>query len=133
MSRKRTPVVADALPGMEIERPVPRSAQTLMAEWLAHCQSRPPDRIVKHTGREVRLLLAEGIAYDTVRAGMARWHRRAMHPSSLPSCVNEVLQRGATWEVGTAGLSRSTADERVGQALALAAHYAEIEAREITA
>jgi hypothetical protein len=67
------------------------TAQTLIGEWIDHCRSRPPGRVIGQVGKELRALLAEGIATDEVRRGLAQWHQRGLHPSALASAVNEVM------------------------------------------
>lgn len=67
------------------------TAQTLIAEWIDNCTTRPPSRVIGQVAKEVGVLLGEGIPYPTVRAGMGRWHSLALHPSALASVVNEVM------------------------------------------
>jgi hypothetical protein len=67
------------------------SAQTLIAEWIDHCASRPPGRVIGQVAKEVGALLGESIPYETVREGLGRWHRLSLHPSAVASVVNEVL------------------------------------------
>lgn len=69
--------------------PVPDSAQTLLAEWIDHCGQRPPGRVIGHVARELKAMLVEGIPLDEVRAGLAVWHQRGLHPSALASVVHE--------------------------------------------
>ena len=96
------------------------TAQTLIAEWIDHCPGgRPPGRVVGQVGRELGGMLAEGIPAADVRAGLAAWHQRALHPSALASVVHE-LRVGVT---ATRTPRRSTTDERVAAGLALAAKY----------
>jgi hypothetical protein len=74
--------------GKVVGQPPPPSAQTLVGEWLDHCQMRPPQRITGQVARELAGLLGEGIDYDVVRRGLAAWHQRGQHPSTLASFVN---------------------------------------------
>ena len=69
----------------------PAGASELMAWYIAGCPRRPPAKVLGHLGREVRALLDEGIDPESVRAGLERFRARPMHPSALPSLVNEVL------------------------------------------
>lgn len=66
-----------------------QSAQTLVAEWIEHCATRPPQRVIGHVSKELKLLLDEGQPYDDVRAGLAAWARKGLHPSTLASVVHE--------------------------------------------
>lgn len=71
----------------------PRTAQTLIAEWIDHCTGgRPPSRVIGHVSREVGGMLTEGIPYEDVRRGLAMWHQRSLHPSVLASVVHECRQ-----------------------------------------
>lgn len=69
----------------------PSTAQTLIAEWIDLCPNRPPGRVIGHVAKHVGELLAEGIDHAHVRAGLIAWHSKALHPSTLPSVVNEVM------------------------------------------
>jgi len=69
------------------------TAATLLGEWIDACgNAKPPDRVKGQVAKQVGELLAEGQPYDTVRAGLARWHDRRLNPSALPSVVHEVAQ-----------------------------------------
>ena len=74
----------------------PRSAggadaptQTLIGEWINHCTDRPPARVIGQLSKEIKALLTEGIPYEHVRAGVAAWARKGLHPSTLASVVHE--------------------------------------------
>lgn len=68
---------------------VPDDAQSLVAEWIDHCGSRPPGRVVGQVAKELGQMLGEGIPHADVRAGLAAWHGRGLHPSALASVVHE--------------------------------------------
>lgn len=72
------------------------SAQTLVEEWIDHCPARPPGRVVGQVAKELGTMLNEGIAYETVREGLALWHQKSLHPSALASVVHEVMNPRAT-------------------------------------
>ncbi|MFF4362931.1 hypothetical protein ACFY1U_35035 [Streptomyces sp. NPDC001351] len=67
------------------------STQQLIAEYAAACTHRPPSGVLGHLGRETAKLLAEGIAPDHIRAGLARHRAKGLHPSTLPSLVHEAM------------------------------------------
>ncbi|RMI46725.1 hypothetical protein [Streptomyces triticirhizae] len=67
------------------------AAQMLIAEYVAGCAHRPPKQVVGHLARQVGALLDEGVDPGAVRAGLERFRQRPMHPSVLPSLVNEAL------------------------------------------
>lgn len=71
-------------------------AETLIAEWLEHCLKRPPSSVVNQVGKQVHALLAEGIDRADVRRGLALWHDKGLHPSTLPSVVNEAMNGRAS-------------------------------------
>ena len=72
------------------------TAQTLLAEYIDNVPKRPPSRVLAHLGRELSALLAEGVATDDVRNGLITWHRKGLHPSTLASVVNEVMNATPT-------------------------------------
>jgi hypothetical protein len=90
------------------------SAQELLAEWLDHEPQRPPRRIVGHIAKTLKELLGEGQPYELVRAGLAEWSRSDSHPATLPSYVHRATKNRNR---------KSTTDERVTGALALAEKY----------
>lgn len=67
------------------------TAQTIVAEWLDRTTKRPPDRVVGQVAKLTGEMLAEGIDPDDVRRGLAAWMTKGLHPSTLPSVVNEVM------------------------------------------
>ena len=69
------------------------SAQTLIAEWISHCEERPPGRVVGQVSKELKAMLDEGIGYERVRAGLAEWNRKGLHPSTIASVVHEVANK----------------------------------------
>ncbi|MDI3424262.1 hypothetical protein [Streptomyces luteolus] len=71
--------------------PGPVSAKALIAEYAAACANRPPSGFVGHLGKETARLLAEGIDAAYVRAGLERLRAKGLHPSVLPSLVNEAM------------------------------------------
>lgn len=99
-----------------VPTPPPDTAQTLIGEWIDHCQKKPPGNVIGQVGRQLKAMLGEGIDPDDVRRGLAAWHTKGLHPSTLPSVVNEVMNapNGRT-------ARPSTTDSRVAQALAAAA------------
>ncbi|MFJ1845546.1 hypothetical protein [Streptomyces sp. NPDC088146] len=66
-------------------------AKVLIAEYAAACANRPPGSFLGHLGKETAKLLAEGIDAAYVRAGLDRLRAKGLHPSVLPSLVNEAM------------------------------------------
>ena len=98
----------------------PPTAQTLIAEWIDNCRKPPPGNVVAQVGKHLKAMLAEGIDPTDLRRGLAHWANRGMHPATLPSVVNEVMNASAT----VVALSRaaparpSTSDQRAAEAIA---------------
>lgn len=67
------------------------SAKKLIAEYVAACANRPPAGFLGHLGKETAKLLAEGIDAAYVRTGLKRLHAKGLHPSVLPTLVNEAM------------------------------------------
>jgi hypothetical protein len=67
------------------------TAQTIVAEWIDRSKKRPPERVIGQVSKEIRQMLAEGIDPDDVRRGLAAWMTKDLHPSTLPSIVNGVM------------------------------------------
>lgn len=80
------------------------SAKELIGEYVASCDQRPPEDVIRHLGRITRKLLAEGIAAEHVRAGLRRFSEIQGHPSRLPSLVNDAMNAPAC--APAAGLAR---------------------------
>ncbi|MER8036596.1 hypothetical protein [Streptomyces hydrogenans] len=67
------------------------SAKRLMAEYLRGCSRRPPKTFLGHLGKEIRQLLDEGFEPGSLRPALDRLRAKGLHPSVLPSLVNEVV------------------------------------------
>ncbi|MEV1079916.1 helix-turn-helix domain-containing protein [Streptomyces sp. NPDC050211] len=84
----------DDAPSDVSEAPV--TAQTIVGEWLARCAERPPSAVIGQMAKQIRILLDEDrIHPDHIRRGIAHWMRKGLHPSTLPSVVNEVMNAAA--------------------------------------
>lgn len=90
------------------------TAQTIVGEWIDRCRKRPPKNVIGQMSKHIAAMLAEGIDPDDIRRGIAAWMTKDLHPSTLPSIVNSVMNTNG----------RSTTNDRVSQALALAEKYA---------
>ncbi|MFG2963542.1 hypothetical protein ACGFZS_09660 [Streptomyces sp. NPDC048288] len=74
----------------------PVTAQTIVAEWLERCAERPPSAVIGQMAKQIRVLLDEDrIHPDHIRRGIAHWMRKGLHPATLPSVVNEVMNAPA--------------------------------------
>lgn len=65
------------------------TARGLIAGYVARCPARPPSAVLGQLGRQVAALLAEGIEPAAIARALDRFSRKPMHPSVLPSLVNE--------------------------------------------
>lgn len=83
------------------------SAKDLLAEYIQGCVHRPPQDVLGLLGRKVKALLREGFTPETIRAALERLQAKGLHPSVLPSLVNEVLnappQQGPTSSSSASG------------------------------
>ena len=70
------------------------TARTILGEYLDRCRKRPPDRVLGHLAREIKLMLDQPIDPDDIRRGVAHWVARGLSPAVLPSIVNEVMNGG---------------------------------------
>jgi hypothetical protein len=72
------------------------TAQTLVAEWIDHCAKKPPGNVIGQTAKILKQLLGEGHDPQDVRRALASWARKGLHPSTLPSELNAVMNAGGT-------------------------------------
>ena len=93
-----------------IQKAPPRTTQTLIAEWIDGIGYQPPGRVIGHLSKEIKNLLTEGYEYDQVRAAVIEWNRKGLHPSTLPSILDQVLKTQT---------HPSTTNQRMTQALTL--------------
>jgi hypothetical protein len=86
------------------------TAQVIVGEWIEHCRKRPPGNVIGQTAKVIKQMLEEGIAADDVRRGMAAWSTKGLHPSALPSVVNEVMNGSSS-----ASAPRRTASQKASK------------------
>ena len=79
------------------DAPAPKSApdagstKDLVGEYVGGHVQRPPQAVIGLVGRHVKGLLEEGFDPDVIRAALERLRLKNLHPSVLPSLVNEAL------------------------------------------
>ncbi|WP_405889781.1 hypothetical protein OG427_06940 [Streptomyces sp. NBC_00133] len=66
-------------------------AKDLVAEYAKGCNRRPPSDTLGLLGRKIKTLLDEDFEPDDIRTAMDRLRAKGLHPSVLPSLVNEVV------------------------------------------
>ncbi|AHH98232.1 hypothetical protein [Kutzneria albida] len=84
--QKTPPTVGREAPG----------TQQIVGAWIDTCRKRPPGNVIGQISKNVKAMLEEGIDHSDVQAGLLEWARKALHPSTLPSVVNEVMNRPAS-------------------------------------
>lgn len=90
------------------------NARTLIAAWIEYRtkdnpDNKPPEVIIKRAGGQVKKLLDEGFAYETVRRGFAEWDAKGADPSAIPSFVNQVQSRRASGRGASLPVQRPSA------------------------
>ncbi|MEW1551785.1 hypothetical protein [Streptomyces tsukubensis] len=81
------------------------SAQELVAEYVKGCREPLPRDVRGLLGRKLKGLLDEGFEPATIRIAMDRLRTKALHPSVLPSLVNEVVNPPALVGAGAPNAS----------------------------
>jgi hypothetical protein len=74
-----------------------------VGEYVGACLHRPPKDTIGHLGRKVRILLEEGFEPEPIRTALERLRTKGLHPSVLPSVVNEVLNAEPVAAFGASG------------------------------
>lgn len=91
-----SPTASDGEPpprkGLAIVGDTP-TAQTLVGEWIDHCDAKPPKTVIGQVAKHLKAMLDEGIEPERIRAALAEWNRKGLHPSTLPSVVHEIGNR----------------------------------------
>ncbi|MCY0940189.1 MULTISPECIES: hypothetical protein [Streptomyces] len=67
------------------------SAKDLVAEYVKGCRQKPPSDTRGLLGRKIKMLLDEDFAPSDIRAAMDLLRDKGLHPSVLPSLVNQVV------------------------------------------
>lgn len=95
----------------------PRSdtAQTIVGEWIERCRKRPPASTIGQIAKHIRQMLEEAIDPDDIRRGTALWSSKGLSPSSLPSCVNEVMNSAPSRASPTSATAKASAWMTIGK------------------
>ncbi|MCW2768361.1 MAG: hypothetical protein JWO11_4320, partial [Nocardioides sp.] len=99
----------------------PVGTDELIADWLDHVPKRPPGQVIGQVGKHVKSMLGEGIDPADVRRGIAAWASKGLHPSALPSVVNEVMNAGRTRDAARGDRRQQATDDMFARAAARAA------------
>lgn len=105
-----------ATPAIPADAP---TAQTIVGEWIDYASKRPPAMVIGQGSKQIAAMLQEGIDPDDVRRGVREWIDKGLHPSALPSVVNEVMNSRPRTTT-----RRRNADDKVNDGLALAERLA---------
>ena len=81
--------------------PVPPAAastivQAIIGDWIDSCAKRPPKPVIGQASKAIKALLEEGISEEDVRGGVKIWSSKGMHAATLPSFVNEFMNKSVT-------------------------------------
>lgn len=63
----------------------------IVSAWIDTLRTRPPDRVVGQTAREVRLLVEQGFDATVIFEALKSISAKGLHPSTLASEVNTML------------------------------------------
>ncbi|CAM5323491.1 hypothetical protein SAVIM338S_00800 [Streptomyces avidinii] len=80
------------------------SAKDLLAEYVSACSQPVPQTVRGLIGRHTKGLLEEGFDPAVIRAALERLRVKGLHPSVLPSLVNEALNASPPASASGAGL-----------------------------
>lgn len=67
------------------------TTQTIVGEFIERCRKRPPDKVIGQMSKEIKQMLEQGVSPNDIRRGVAQWMSKDLHPSVLPSIVNNVM------------------------------------------
>ncbi|WP_445401096.1 hypothetical protein ACSMX9_07900 [Streptomyces sp. LE64] len=73
----------------------PVSSTDLVSEYVANCVQRPPREVIRQVERQTEGLLGEGFEPGVLRVALDRLRTKSLHPRTLPSLVNEVVNTPA--------------------------------------
>lgn len=105
------------------------ATQLLIGEWISSVPNRPPSSVIGQVSKQIASLARDGIDQKHIRAGLIQWSAKGLHPSTLPSVVNEVMNKPAQLALPTSGASRpSTTDQRVMDGMSVVERLREKEA-----
>lgn len=88
--------------GRPAPAPAAPSATDLVAEYAADCTRRPPRDVLGQLTKQVGGLLNEGFEPTVLRQAMDRLRAKSLHPRTLPSLVNEIVNAPTKTGSGTA-------------------------------
>lgn len=71
----------------------PKNAGQIVGDWIDTLDRRPPSAVIGHVSKQVKALLGEKFTVAEVETGLAAWQAKGLHPSVLPSIVNETVNK----------------------------------------
>lgn len=74
-------------------RTAPRNAGQIVEAWIDTLNRRPPSNVVGQVAKHIKVLLEDNFAEPEILAGLATMSTKGLHPSTLPSLVNDVVNR----------------------------------------
>ncbi|MCW3041534.1 MAG: hypothetical protein JWM31_3439 [Solirubrobacterales bacterium] len=69
------------------------NAGQVMGLWLESLTRRPPSAVVGQIAKQVKTLLADKFTPQEIIDGLNAWQAKGLHPSTLPSVVNETINK----------------------------------------
>lgn len=90
----------------------PATAQVLVGEWIDTCRKRPPKNVIGQTSKAIKAMLEEGLEPSDIRSGIQVWAAKGLHPSALPSVVNELMNAAPSAVPRANGSRTPTTDQR---------------------
>jgi hypothetical protein len=98
-------------------------ARSLVEAYAATCTARPSATVRRRLGPGVDELIAEGWPDELISGALAFWRDKGLDPAVFPSVANEFANRST--RPPAAVPKQSTTDQRVADAQALKARYAD--------
>lgn len=89
------------------------TSQMIIGEWIDGCRKRPPKSVIGQTSKLIKQLLEDGLDPDDIRHGVELWRTKGLHPSALPSVVNELMN--ARPNQARRANRRPTTDDKVAE------------------
>ena len=69
------------------------NAGQIVGLWIESLNRRPPGSVVGQVSKQVKQLLDEKFTSQEILDGLKVWQAKGLHPSTLPSVVNETINK----------------------------------------
>lgn len=71
----------------------PKNAGQIVSLWIDSLERRPPSAVVGQIAKQVKALLEDKFSEQEIVDGLNAWQAKNLHPSTLPSVVNETINK----------------------------------------